>query len=429
MVFRNFDRLLFAKSEGTPGTAAAISTATDFFEVIEPTFTISPLMFERFTKSQTLTTQTQTVPGATKAAPQATCEISFGLELCGYGSTVATGTKPKMDRLLQACGLTGAAVYTYGVTPTSYSADAPFFHLENVDGVAGVYAAAEAKSFGCNAYGDAEFWALAATTLGDTNITAQHSLAEATATGTGATQVGIGYMPYTPFSDPDTANAAVTLRLYVGGGAYVQAKGCKGTFDIAFTHGDRAIINFTFTGVLDSYTEATTPTDHSYTAELPPAFINTALKLGLDTERAALWDGALFNSIGFSMGNDVSTREDTNAANGFAASVITDRNPTMTFNPDAVLSSGNYDFWDSFLSGSPARMRWSVGTTAGNRIDFRVTSAQFSGISDGDRDSVSIVDSTTNLTGGTFGSSIISDGGLPSGSTFGSENEFQILFR
>lgn len=429
MVFRNFDRLLFAASETTPGTAATITTSTDFIEAIEPTFTITPLQFERFQKSQTQTTQTQTVPGTAKSAPVGTCEISFGVELAGPGTAVASGTAPDMSALLKACGLSQIAVYKYDVTATTYSGG-PFYHLENIEGSAGAYSSPDAKSFGCNAYGDAEFLALSAGALGNVAIKSEHSGATATATGTAATQIGMGYVPAAIMSD-DLNGSAVTLRLYLGNGAYVQAKGCKGTFDIAFTHGDRAVLNFTFSGVLNNYTESgSTPADHSYTAEVPPAWINTGLKMQADTDNAtAYWEGALLNSMTFTMGNEITVREDTNDASGYHIAIITGRSPQLTFNPDAVLASGNYDMWDKFLSGSPTKMRWSVGSTAGNRMDFRVTSAQFTGVADGDRDSVSILDSTTMLTGGSFGSSIVASGGDPSGSTFGSDNEFQILFR
>ena len=431
MVFRNFDRLLFAASESTPGTAASITTSTDFFEVIEPTYTVTPLMFERFTKSQTLTTQVQTVPGTAKNTPVATCEMSFGVELAGPGTAVSSGTAPKIDRLLRACGFAPVSnVAKYAVTSTTYSSG-PFYHNENIEGTSGSFSSADAKSFGCNAYGDSEFLAYSAGTLGATSIKSEHSGATVTATGTSATQIGVGYVPATAYTD-DSANTTVTLRMVVGGGGeYVEMKGAKGTFDITFTHGDRVVINFTFSGVLNEYkdTSVSLPTDHVYTAEVPPAWISTGMKVQEDTAASAYWTGSLFNALTLTMGNEVTIREDTNATDGYSHAVITGRAPQLTWNPDAVVSTGNYDFWDKFLAGKPARMRWSVGSTAGNQIDFIVTSAQFSGIADGDRDSVSILDTTTMLTGGSFGSSIITAGGSPSSSTMGADNEFQILFR
>ena len=432
MVFRNFDRLVFAVGEGSsPGTAATITTANDFFETIEPTFTITPLMFERFQKSQTLTTQVQTVPGSAKATPVATCEMSFGIELAGPGSGVSGGTAPKIDRLLRACGFAPVTVVKYAATATSYTGG-PFFHNESVDGVSsGGFVSAEAKSFSCNAFGDAEFLAYSpgGASLGGTTVKSQHSGAECTVVAA-KTDLGVGYVPATAYTD-DTTNTTLTIRMIVGGGGeYVEMKGAKGTFEINFVHGDRVVINFTFTGVLEEYKDAAValPADHSYTAEVPPAWVSTGMKVQEDTSNTAYWETSLFNALTLTLGNEVTVREDTNSADGYAHAIITGRAPQLTWNPDAVVS-GTYDFWDKFLAGKPQRMRWTVGTAAGNTIEFRVTSAQFSGIADGDRDSVSILDTTTMLTGGSFGSSIITSGGTPSSSTMGADNEFQILFR
>ena len=429
MVYRNFDRLLFAASEGTPGTAATITTSTDFFEVIEPQYTVTPLMFERPLKSQSFTKQVQTVPGTGKGGgtnPVATVEFSFGMEIAGPGSTVSSGTAPKMGTLLKACGLSEIPAYSYAVTGTTY-AGGPFYHLEGIEGVAGTYSTPDAKSLGCNAYGDTELWAFQASPLSATTIKSQHSGATVTATGLTTTQFGVAYVPNTAATDQQ-ANTTVTMRLYLGG-TYVEAVGCKGTFEIAFTHGDRAVINFTFQGYLNSVTDAPNPSDHIYTAEVPPAWINTGLGVGDDTGTSALWSASLFNSMTFTLGNEMTVRENTNAIKGFQHAIITDRNPQLTWNPDAVVASGNYDIWDSFLAGQPMRMRWSLGTAVGNRVDFRVTSAQFTGVADTDRDTVTVYDTTTQLTGGSFGSSLITAAGDPSSSKMGTDNEFVIMFR
>lgn len=428
MVFRNFDKLLFAAEEITTGTAATITTANDFFEVIEPTYTITPLMFERPMKAQSLTKQVQTVPGTGKGGatqPVATVEFSFGVELTGV-SAVSTGTAPKIERFLKACGMKKTNVYKYGVTGTTYSGG-PFYHYEGIEGTSGSYSSADATAWSCNAYGDAEFLASGTSALGTTAIKSQHSGATVTATGTAASQVGVGYSFDTAFSDNE-ARSSVTIRLYIGGGTYVEAAGCKGTFEIAFVHGDRAVINFTMTGFLNEVADGALPTDHTYTANVPPAWINTGMSIGDDTANTALYTGALFNSMTLTCGNEVTVREDTNSANGFQHAIIADRNPTLTWNPDAV-TAATRDYFDSFLAGTPQRMRWSCGSATDNRVDFRVTSAQFTGVADGDRDSVVIYDTTTQLTGGAFGSSLITGQGTPSASSMGSENELFILFR
>jgi hypothetical protein len=145
--------------------------------------------------------------------------------------------------------------------------------------------------------------------------------------------------------------------------------------------------------------------------------------------RADYWTGALFNAMTFTLGNEVAVREDTNDADGMSSAIITGRAPTLTFNPDQTIASANIDLWTQFLSGDLSRLRWSVGSAAGNRVDFRVAAAQFSGITDGERDTVSVLDSTTNLTGGNYGSSYLSNAGTQTSSTFGADNEFVFCFR
>jgi hypothetical protein len=427
MAFRNYDRKLFAELESTEGTAAGITTAQDFIESVNPQFTITPLQFERQPKTMTFTGAPMTVPGTTKAAAVSMVEFTFAVELCGPGTAVASGTAPAFDDLLASCGLEKTNVFKYDVTDTSYATPGTFFNREGVEGTAGSYSSADAQCFGDNAFGDAEFLVTNGTTLGATSVKSQHSGTTVTATGTGTTQIGVGYRPKSANSEGNSSSC--TIRLYLDkAGSYVEGVGCRGTFEVAFVHGDRALVNFTFQGVLNSYTEGSDPTDYTYDMQVPPAWINTSLEFGPAGVRAANYTGALFNAVSFTAGNELVLREDTNNAKGAKAAIITGRSPLLTFNPDMVLSSA-YDFWDKFLSGDQSRMRWSIGSTAGNTVEFRVAAAQFTGIADGERDSVSILDSTTNLTGADYGSSLLSDEGTQTSTQLGADNEFVILFR
>ena len=435
MVFRQYDRKVFAALESTGGTAATITTSTDFLETIEPGYSITPLQFERTPKVSTFTPSLMTTSGTAKSAPASQVEFTFGIELAGPGSAVSSGTAPQMARLLKACGLSETLdVSEYPCTSTSFTGN-PLFNNEGIDGSAGSYSAPEAYVWTDHFYGDSSILVPDATagTLNAATVKTQHSGGAVTVTDVDQSQIGVGYRPYSAGSDNDTASTSLTMRMYLdGAGTYVEGIGMRGTFEVAFVHGDRVVINFTFTGVLNSYTESgSDPTDYSYTAQVPPAWINTGLEIQTSTLRTANFDGALFNALTFTLGNEVTVREDTNAAKGYSSAIITGRTPTLTFNPDAVLSSGNYDFWDAFLGGDPVRMRWSVGSTAGNRIDFRVSAAQFTGISDGDRDTVSILDTTTTMTGGSYGSSVMamSSSSVQTNTERGFDNEFGILFR
>jgi len=82
----------------------------------------------------------------------------------------------------------------------------------------------------------------------------------------------------------------------------------------------------------------------------------------------------------------------------------------MTWNPDAVLQSGSagneYAFWSRFLIGETSRVLLNVGTDAGNKFLFKLPAIQFTGIAEGDRDSVVVYDTTSTATGGEYGSSV-----------------------
>lgn len=432
MAFRNYDRKLFAKTEAAGGTGSisATPTATDFIETVAPTFSITPLQFERQPKTMTFTGAPMTVPGSAKSLPASTIEFTFAVELCGPGTAVASGTAPEFDALLLACGLEKDNVFKYATTNTTY--DGTFFNKENIDGTTGGgYSSSVGKSFGDNAYGDTDFLATSAVALtgGDSKIEGQRSAKEVAVTATSVTQIGVGYRPKSANSDDTNANTSSTIRLYLDkAGSYVEGVGCRGTFDIAFVHGDRALINFTFQGVLNAYVENSDPTDYSYTMQVPPAWINTGLQFGLADSVAANYTGALFNAMTFTLGNEVAMHENTNVRSGYKSAIIQSRSPQLTFNPDMVLSTA-YDFWNAFLSGAQSRLRWTLGSSAGNKVEFRCSAAQFTGITDGERDTISVLDSTTMLTGGNYGSSLITEGGTQTSSTLGADNEFQLLFR
>ena len=426
MAFRNYDRKLFAKLEGTGGTAET-PDGTNFIESVNPTFTVTPLMFERQPKTMTFTPNPMTVPGTATNAGVAMIEFSFSVELCGPGTGVASGTAPEFDELLRACGLEKLDVYKTALTSTG--ALGTVFNREGIDTT--TYVGAENYAFGDNSEGDDELWLETDGDFSGTTLATQHSGTTMVVGATTTTQFGVGYRPLSANSDDENANTSCTIRLYLDkAGTYVQGKGCRGTFEIPFVHGDRALINFTFQGVFDTYNESGSDiTDYGYTMEVPPAFINAGMSLGKSAIRSGLATGSLFNALTFTLGNETVVREDTNDADGMTSAIITGRAGTLTFNPDNALQPALHDEWEQFLSGNCSRVRWSYGSTAGNRVDFRVSNAQFTGVADGERDTVSVLDSTTNMTGGTYGSSLLSQGGAQTNSTQGADNEFVMVFR
>ena len=427
MVFRKHDRKLFAGLEASGGSAATIDTTTDYIESSEPTFSITPLLFERTPKAGSMTKPVATVPGTGDLTPVATVEFGFGMELAGPSADVAAASNaPRIGTLLKACGLAEtAALYSVGIGNV---AGGPLLNREMA--TAGTGPAVFTDTF----YDDGTLYCGEATALSSSAVVGEVSAATAVATGSTA-RVGVGYRFRTDRGDGGVGNSSATIRLYLDdNGSYVEGKGMRGTADFTFTHGDRVLVNFTFTGVLNSYVDGagTDVTDYTYPTKVPPAFIAPSAGIQVSQTSSDVMSSTLiFNSMTLSLGNDVSVRENTNAADGYDQGIITGRTPTFGFNPDATRTNvvGNLDFWNSFLSGAIQRMSFTVGATVGNKIKFKMPAIQFTGITDGDRDSVMVLDSTCNMTGGNYGSSLLSNGATTKSNTdLGFDNELAIIF-
>jgi hypothetical protein len=208
------------------------------------------------------------------------------------------------------------------------------------------------------------------------------------------------------------------------------------------TSGDRVLMNFTFTGRLSNYTDIGADNDAPTITGIvpPPAFVGTSLTLQ-DTSYAvnAATSGpdystsSVFTTFSINLGNEVTVRESVRATPGYDVAYITGRSPSATFNPDAV-TEATFQFWKQFLSGAVTRAKMIVGTTAGNKFEFRMPAMQFTGIGDGNRDEVYVYDATTTLTGGDYGSSI-EEGATTAAATstqlnprLGTNNEFILYY-
>jgi len=267
------------------------------------------------------------------------------------------------------------------------------------------------------------------------NAVGQASGTYVTATSTSAS-AGVAWVmtSNTNLGGAAGTSSSLTLRKVVNtDGDYVEGVGCRGNVEFAFVSGDRVMMNFTFTGRFNGYTEGGTFTPTAEGRPIPPSFVGCSLGIGESSygvTDSATYTSSIFNAMTIGLGNEITVREDVSAASGYNVAYITGRTPTMTFNPDAVrdFSANPYaDLWDRFLSGETMRGNLTVGSTSGNKFLFKFPAAQFSGITEGNRDEVVIWDSTTTLTGGDYGSSVQDITGALSTVTdprLGTNNEF-----
>lgn len=428
MAFKTFDRKLYAALESAEGTSIAPSDLTSaYIETTEPTFTITNRMFERNPTRMSITQVPQTVPGTanTAGAPSATIEFTFGVELVGTGDIT---TAPRWGRLLQSCGFTGGTVHSATTDAiTNDGTDQPncLLHRERFSSGTGVnFNDAEDKGRVISDTFENETLYFSKGAGGGTgNIADDEKICGEVTDGTpyltassasAADASGYAFSPSSGAVLGGGNTSSLTIRLVTGSsGEYVEGVGCRGSVEFAMVAGDRVLMNFTFSGRLNAYlTAADGDMDNPVadTLGIPPAFNGVSLGIQMSnfatTSPAPTVTSTIFNSMNINIANEVTVRESVSAASGYDVAYITGRSPSMTFNPDAV-TEATYGFWDRFLSGEITRAALTIGSTAGNQFYIKMPALQFTGISDGNRDEVMVYDSTTTLTGGDYGSSIL----------------------
>ena len=439
MAFRTFDRKVYFKLESTEGTYNAPSANTDYIECIDPTYSITNRSFERNPTRLSITPAPLIVPGTSKTVPSATVEISFSVELAGGGGLT---TAPRWGDLLQACGMREVtAITTVPLTAiTAGSGPKVMRHYENID-------MDNATTYGGG--GDKVGRVIGDTFTGDTKLhmirdgssitfaTSDKIIGQTTnnyfnAAALSANQA-IGYVLTSGTELGGGNSSSLTFEMYLdNSNAKLQAVGCRGNVEFEFVSGDACRMNFTFMGRLKGYAESGTPTPTAQGRPIPPAFVGVDMTIqqsdygGSSTDSSGVADQVL-NSMTINLGNEITIRENVEVATGYDVAYITGRTPTMTFNPDATLSS-TYDYWQRLLAGETNRVSMQVGTAgSGNSFLFKMPAAQFTGIADGNRDEVVVYDGTCTLTGGDYGSSVQEITGANSTVTnarLGTNNEF-----
>ena len=431
MAFKTFNRALYAKIESAEGTLNAPVDATDYIETTDPTFTVTNRMFDRNPTRMSITPAPAVVPGTAVSTPSATVEFSFSVEMAGSG---ATNTEPRWGRLLEACGLeklTLDSVSTDNFAGGAVNKPNCLLHAERLSAGSGdttfdsTTSAVLGRVVSDTFESDTTVYYVQGAGGGGNAAAANNDgicgevtngVPLLTADAASSTDVGFAYAPLssTVLGGGNSSSLSIRLVYDVTSGAHIEAVGCRGSVEFAMTSGDRVLMNFTFTGRMSNYTTTGTSNDAPQIAAttVPPAFVGVSLGIqdtSYAANSAADYTGSIFSTMNINLGNEITVRESSSAASGYDVAYITGRAPSATFNPDAVVEgtgSGEFPFWDQFLAGDVTRAKLTVGSTAGNKFMMKMPAMQFTGIADGNRDEVYVYDSTTNLTGGDYGSSI-----------------------
>lgn len=180
------------------------------------------------------------------------------------------------------------------------------------------------------------------------------------------------------YAGVSTAHEYATIYYYEDGSLY-KMHGVQGTVEIACAAGEIGKLSFTMTGHVVGPTDAALPT-FAFSAVVPAPFIGATFVAGSYP--------SVIDSLSFSLGNVIVMPNDPNDDDGYGLILITDREYTGSFDPQATLIATDDPIGDWVAGTAKAIGTGVVGSTAGNRWEIDFPTAYYTEISPGDRDGI-----------------------------------------
>lgn len=395
-------KVILAKVETTCGVDA-VPTATDGLLVEEPMWTPAMETLTRNNARATLSPEPVTVG-------KKTGQMTFMHEVRGSGDPAVA---PDVGVLLRGCGMSetqitglgtlGAAVARTGNTGTITWAATTAYDGSDLREVL-----IECTTGGASGVAEVSITAPALGALPAINITGQVVTDATPISLTGSTDAeytptigtslvagdkwNVPLLPegwqYQPVSDNFES-----LSLYqFHDGLLYKSIGCMGTYSLDATGGAYGKFSFDFQGTYVAPVDAAIVTP-VYQTVTPQQVELAALRV---EENDVVTSSLIASKFGIDIANTVSPRSDINESDSFVGFRITDRAPTMTFDPEHELVA-TYDFYGKAASGAQIDFKARVGTTAGNKVNFHCPNIQLTSPSQSDRDGITAIDITANL--------------------------------
>ena len=177
------------------------------------------------------------------------------------------------------------------------------------------------------------------------------------ACGFGQTIVSGVSVTYLPAS---SSLESITLYFYIDGRLHIVT-GAVGDVKFKCEAGQMPMAEFTFKGRYadPSLASLPAPTLESTTPQVCKSCAFTY------NSRTTL----VVKSTELEMNNTVAERTSINDANAIAGFLITDRDPMLTIDPEAIIET-SYNFRSDALGGNQRAISWVVGASAGNIVTF-----------------------------------------------------------
>jgi hypothetical protein len=206
------------------------------------------------------------------------------------------------------------------------------------------------------------------------------------ACGIGETIVPVTSVAYSPVSSD---HESVTIYYFEDGARY-DILGCMGNPSINLPVGEVGMVDFTFTGHVVGPTDVAIPAG-TFDAVDPAAILGGSF--------SALGFSAVIKSLSLDLGNEISTPEDFNAADGYSNVFIADRDPAGSFDPEAPLLLATKDFHDEWKTGANGSIETGTIGPATERYALTMPTSYIREIGPADRDGLRAYDIGYGTTG------------------------------
>lgn len=405
-----------AKIESAFNVAEVPDPATDAFEVINPNF------------APEITSQRRAVaaPDLSPFPSLVTRKVgrmTFDLEVKSNGNTGAT-IPPRIGRLLRACGfeevqINTAAECVYRVVPDTDNTGDLHFYGSTTTYTGGVYLKIKCTitTGGASGVAVATFehpaeairarGGLGAISATDTDEVILTSGSEVTLFDVDGNEIvrvtpdfqsnnpvtgdvyyihvrPIGYL-YKPISEsvpsltldiqyPDDSGQSIRHRL----------TGARGTFTVQAAVGEFPVFSFEFTGSYNDQVDVATVA--ATFEDQDPAQVEYAA-LALARRYGDKYTELCASSWNITMGITVALRDCLNEANALEGAFITAREPTISYNPEAILAAQE-PIWSYMEQGISTEWWVRHGTVNGNIVLFHAPNTQITNIGYEDRNTI-----------------------------------------
>jgi hypothetical protein len=165
-------------------------------------------------------------------------------------------------------------------------------------------------------------------------------------------------------------------------GVCFKGKGMRGNVRFSGKIGEPVMMEMDFQGVLDTVTDAVTPTPITFSSVVPIGMMGNNI-FTIHTENPC------YTSFDLDMGNTIALRQCANNAQGITSALITGRDPKGTVDPEMDLVA-NADYYGIWTAGTLGSLSLALTGAAGNIVTLSAPKTQFRELTDADRNGISV---------------------------------------